>query len=93
MLGGCAARVGVVVFGSDVLIGFLNADDAHHPDAIAWMTTAMRPGARRMLSAVNYSEVLIGPIRAGRREVVDRMLAKFNIETMVVDRGRAAGHL
>jgi predicted nucleic acid-binding protein len=77
--------VGVVVFDSDVLIGFLNSDDAHHQDAVGWMRTAMQPGTRRMLSAVNYSEILIGPIRAGQREVVDRMLGGFNIETMVVD--------
>jgi predicted nucleic acid-binding protein len=77
--------MGVVVFDSDVLIGFLNANDAHHHDAVAWMQTAMTPGTRRMLCAVNYSEILIGPIRAGTHGLVDEMLARFNIETMVVD--------
>ena len=86
--------MGVVVFDSDVLIGFLNAGDAHHQDAIMWMRTAMQPGTRRMLSAVNYSEILVGPIRTGNRELVDRMLGDFNIETVVVDMDfarRAAG--
>lgn len=77
--------MGVVVFDSDVLIGFLNANDAHHQDAVAWMQTAMAPGTRRMLCAVNYSEILIGPIRAGIRELVDEMLARFSVETMIVD--------
>jgi predicted nucleic acid-binding protein len=37
---------------------------------------------------VNYSEVLIGPLRAGGAEaagVVDAMLARFGIETVQVD--------
>lgn len=77
--------MGVVVFDSDVLIGFLNSNDAHHKDAVAWMQTAMAPGTRRMLSAVNYSEILIGPIRSGTHKVVDAMLGRFNIETMIID--------
>ena len=72
----------VVVFDSDVLIGFLNADDARHEDAIAWVERAMTPGTRRMVTAVNYSEILIGPIRAGSSEIVDEMLSRFGIETM-----------
>jgi len=76
----------VVVFDSDVLIGFLNADDARHEeDAIAWIERAMTPGTRRMVSAVNYSEILIGPNRAGSSEIVDEMLSRFGIETMVID--------
>jgi predicted nucleic acid-binding protein len=77
--------MGVVVFDSDVLIGFLNARDAHHEDAIAWMEAAIKPGTQRMLCAVNYSEILIGPIRAGEHALVDRMLGSFNIETIRVD--------
>ena len=77
--------MGIVVFDSDVLIGFLNADDAHHEEAIAWMRAAMEPGTQRWISAVNYSEILIGPVRAGRQEVVDRMLGSFNIEAKIVD--------
>ena len=39
------------------------------------------------LSAVNYSEILIGPIRAGReaRDHVDAMLGHFAVEIIVVD--------
>jgi predicted nucleic acid-binding protein len=77
--------MGVVVFDSDVLIGFLSAGDAHHGDAVAWMQRATKPGTRRMLCAVNYSEILIGPLRAGQQEVVDGMLTSFDIETIRVD--------
>ena len=78
----------VVVFDADVLIGFLNAADAHHADAVAIVRGALAaPNSRRLLSAVNYSEILIGPIRAGRkaREQVDAMLGHFAIEIITVD--------
>ena len=77
----------VVVFDSDVLIGFLSASDPHHDDAVALVRDSFAPGTRRMLSAVNYSEILIGPIRAGKeaREHVDAMLGHCSIEIMTVD--------
>jgi predicted nucleic acid-binding protein len=45
------------------------------------------PGTRRMISAVNYSEILIGPIKAGKtaRDHVEGMLGNFAIEIIVVD--------
>src|SRR3954451_8965363 len=75
----------VVVFDSDVLIGFLNRDDAHHADAVAQVRAALAPGIRRLLCAVNYAEILIGPIRVGAHERVKRMLVQFNVETVRVD--------
>lgn len=77
--------MGVVVFDSDVLIGFLNADDAHHPAAVQQVREAMVAGTRRLLCSVNYAEILIGPLRAGRQEVVEEMLVRFSIETIAVD--------
>jgi predicted nucleic acid-binding protein len=77
--------MGVVVFDSDVLIGFLNATDKHHQDARGWMQTALKRGTRRLLSAVNHSEILIGPLRAGQQDRVDEMLARFGIETITID--------
>jgi predicted nucleic acid-binding protein len=75
----------VVVFDSDVLIGFLNAGDAQHEAAVHWMQKALSPGTRRLVSAVNYSEILIGPLKAGRQEDVRRMFVHFAIETITVD--------
>lgn len=77
----------VVVFDSDVLIGFLNASDTHHADAVQHVRDSLAPGTRRMLSAVNYSEILIGPIKAGKeaRDHVDAMLGNFAIEIMIID--------
>jgi predicted nucleic acid-binding protein len=77
--------VAVVVFDSDVLIGFLARHDAHHAAAVEWMRAAMAPGTRRLLCAVNYAEILIGPVRAGTEARVRQMLGHFNIETVAVD--------
>jgi predicted nucleic acid-binding protein len=75
----------VVVFDSDVVIGFLSRHDAHHTDAVTKMRGALAPGTRRMLCAVNYAEILIGPIRAGAQQFVEQMLVQFNIEIIQVD--------
>ena len=78
----------VVVFDADVLIAYLGRDDANHTDAVERMRRALAPGTRRLVSAVNYTEVLIGPLlkQGGRgAETVDAMLARFTIETIRVD--------
>jgi len=77
--------VGVVVFDSDVLIGFLSGHDPHHEAAVERVRASLTPGTRRLLCAVNYAEILIGPIRAGVHERVKTMLVQFGIETVVVD--------
>jgi predicted nucleic acid-binding protein len=69
----------VAVFDSDVLIGFLNRDDANHDQAVACMRAALAPGTRRLVCAVNYSEVLIGPLQAGHQDRIDAMFARFGI--------------
>jgi predicted nucleic acid-binding protein len=77
--------MGVVVFDSDVLIGFLNRDDAHHDEAVERVRTSLAPGNRRLVCAVNYAEIMIGPVRAGTQELVWQMLVQFNVETIIVD--------
>lgn len=78
----------VAVFDADVLIAFLGRADAHHAEAVERMRRALAPGTRRLVSAVNYTEVLIGPLAtAGAKgvETVDAMFARFGIETIQVD--------
>lgn len=53
------------------------------------MRRALAPGTRRLVCAVNYTEVLIGPLRRGAQEIVERMLVRFGIETITVDMGLA----
>lgn len=78
----------VAVFDADVLIAYLGSEDANHAQAVERMRLALEPGTRRFVSAVNYTEVLIGPLRqAGTAgaDIVDAMLARFSIETIQVD--------
>ena len=78
----------VAIFDADVLIAYLGRQDANHAGAVERMRSALAPGTSRMISAVNYTEVLIGPLRHGGPEAadkVDAMLARFGIETIQVD--------
>lgn len=78
----------VVVFDADVLIAYLGRDDAHHARAVERVRGALEPGTRRLISAVNYTEVLIGPLRAAGSkgaDTVDAMLVRFGIETVQID--------
>jgi len=80
--------VAVAVFDADVLIAYLGRRDAHHAAAVERIRRALEPGTRRLVSAVNYTEVLIGPLKAGgpsAAEVVEAMFVRFGIETIVVD--------
>jgi predicted nucleic acid-binding protein len=80
--------VAVVVFDTDVLIGFRHRADAHHLEAIERVRRALEPGNRRLLSAANYTELLVGPLRAGggtEAEAVEAMLGGLGVETVPVD--------
>jgi predicted nucleic acid-binding protein len=81
--------VAVAVFDADVLIAYLRRDDANHNEAVVRMRKALEPGTRPLLAAVNYSEVLIGPLRRGESDgaaTVDAMLGDLGIEIVPVDR-------
>lgn len=78
----------VVVFDADVLIAYLGRDDANHADAVERIRRALAADTRRLVSAVNYTEVLIGPLRHAGREgaaTVDGILARLGVETIQVD--------
>lgn len=78
----------VVVFDADVLIAYLGREDVHHTEAVERMRHALEPDTRRLVSAVNYTEVLVGPLEtAGTAgaEIVDAMVVRFGIETIEVD--------
>jgi predicted nucleic acid-binding protein len=80
--------VAVAVFDADVLIAYLGREDAHHAEAVERMRQALEPGTRRLVSAVNYTEVLIGPLQTAGpagAETVDAMFVRFGIETIHAD--------
>ena len=68
-----------VCLDADVLIAYLSRDDANHREAVERMRRALASGTRRLVSAVNYTEVLIGPLlKEGvpGAEIVDAMLVR-----------------
>jgi predicted nucleic acid-binding protein len=80
--------VAVIVFDADVLIAYLGRDDAHHAEGVDRVRRALAAGTRRLVSAVNYTEVLIGPLAvagAAGAETVDAMFDRLGIETVQVD--------
>jgi predicted nucleic acid-binding protein len=80
--------VAVVVFDADVLIAYLGRDDANHQEAVERIRRAVEERASRWVSAVNYTEILVGPLKAGgpaAAETVDAMFVRLSIETKHVD--------
>jgi predicted nucleic acid-binding protein len=74
--------MGLTVLDAGVLIGFLDANDAHHERATAAMRSAVDRGDRIVLPASAYAEVLVGPSRSGARAVamVDSVLERVPVE-------------
>jgi predicted nucleic acid-binding protein len=80
--------VAIVVFDADLLVAYLGGDDDDHSEAVERMRGALVPATRRLVSAVNYSEVLIGPLQkegAAGGDIVDAMFVRLGIETIPVD--------
>ncbi len=73
----------VTVFDADVLIAYLYRSDAHHGRAVE----CMRSADRRLVCTVNYTEVLIGPLRrsAEQGQRVRDALGSLGFEIVVVD--------
>ncbi len=56
-----------LVLDADVLIGALDGADRHHSEARKLFTAWQNQDARRLISVVNLSEVLVAPAADGER--------------------------
>ncbi|MEO8264060.1 MAG: PIN domain-containing protein [Ilumatobacteraceae bacterium] len=71
--------MGLIHLDAGVIIGFLDADDAHHQKSRAALTGAVQNGDRLALAASALAECLVGPARRGElaihlvRNLVDRL--------------------
>jgi predicted nucleic acid-binding protein len=81
--------VGALALDADVLIGFLNRDDPHHATARRLIAAAGRDDARLLVAASVYAEVIVGPLRAERADIVDQALAALGIDVVPIDRAVA----
>jgi predicted nucleic acid-binding protein len=89
--------VGLTVLDAGVLIGVLDASDAHHGAARRALAAARERGDRLVVPASAYAEILVGPAAAGPQQVqtVDEFLARLpaTVEAITPDMARRAAHL
>lgn len=61
--------MGLIHLDAGIVIGFLDADDAHHQPAARALAAALRSGDRLAMAASAFAECLVGPSRRGERAV------------------------
>lgn len=61
--------MGLIHLDAGVVIGFLDADDAHHESAAQTLAAALRSGDRLAMAASAFAECLVGPSRRGERAI------------------------
>lgn len=77
----------MIVLDASVLIGYLDARDAHHDRATALLTREIDDDFA--VNLLTLSEILVAPTRAGQRDRVLAMLADLAVETLQFPEGSA----
>jgi predicted nucleic acid-binding protein len=79
--------MGLTVFDAGVLIGFLDASDAHHAATRQALTDARDRGDRIVMPASALAEALVGPARRGASAIaaVQNLVARLPIEIAPLD--------
>ena len=75
----------LVVFDASVLVAFLSRGDGHHAEAIEVVRSSLERGSERWICAVPLSEILVGPLRSGRPEIVESFMERLSVEIRPVD--------
>ncbi|WP_373064004.1 type II toxin-antitoxin system VapC family toxin [Gemmatimonas sp.] len=79
--------MGVVHLDAGVIIGLLDANDAHHVAAHRALASVTRDGHRLALAASAFAECLVGPFRRGKAcvEVVRSWIERLPIAIVPLD--------
>lgn len=79
--------MGLIHLDAGVVIGLLDATDAHHEPATRTLAEAVRSGDRLAMAASAFAECLVGPSRRGQRavEIVDDLFVRLPIEIVRLD--------
>ena len=79
--------MGLIHLDAGVLLGFLDASDAHHQTSRAALTDALRHGDHLALAASALAESLVGPARRGDSAVdaVRTLVDRIPIEIIPLD--------
>lgn len=79
--------MGLTHLDAGVVIGLLDADDAHHAAATDAFARAQHLGDRLGIAASAYAECLVGPAKRGRAvDVVEQLVDRLPIEVIPLDR-------
>lgn len=78
--------MGTVVVDSNVLIAFLDPNDAQHPVARERLTPWLAIPHDMLLPASVYGEILVAPIRIGRTGEIERFLQESRAQIMELTR-------
>jgi predicted nucleic acid-binding protein len=89
--------MGLIHLDAGVVIGLLDADDAHHTTATAALARAQDAGDRLAMAASAFAECLVGPARRGVRamDIVEGLFQRLPIAIVALDHdiARAAAML
>jgi predicted nucleic acid-binding protein len=89
--------MGLIHLDAGVVIGLLDADDAHHSAASAALAQSQHAGDHLAMAASAFAECLVGPARRGTAavEIVEDLFERLPIEIVNLDRdiARAAATL
>lgn len=79
--------MGLIHVDAGVIIGLLDANDAHHGPATRSLAESVRSGDRLAMAASAFAECLVGPSRTGPRavETVDDLVERLPIEIVDLD--------
>jgi predicted nucleic acid-binding protein len=79
--------MGLIHLDAGVVIGFLDADDAHHQAAAQALAASLRSGDRLAVAASAFAECLVGPSRRGERAVatVNDLFERLPIDIVDLD--------
>ena len=84
--------MGLTVIDAGIIIGVLDADDAHHSAAVLALSAVIGKDNQIAVPASAYAEALVGPARRGPsgRRAVDDFLADLAAEVEPITRQVAA---
>jgi predicted nucleic acid-binding protein len=82
-------RVARVARDADVVIAFLDADDAQHNAGVSALGGHLAAGDEIVMCATTYAEVIVRPLQRGTDATVDQFLAAIAVRMVDVDRALA----
>ena len=79
--------MGLIHLDAGVVIGLLDAHDAHHGAASAALAQSQHAGDRFAMAASAFAECLVGPARRGGRavDIVEDLCERLPIEIVTLD--------